>query len=42
MDRARREELVHKGYENAKRFSWEASAEKLNDIIEGKIRQWNR
>lgn len=42
MDRARREELVHKRYENAKRFSWEASAKKLNDIIEGKIRQWNR
>lgn len=28
------QELRQKGYENAKRFSWEKSAEKLRDIIE--------
>lgn len=26
--------LVQKGFENAKRFSWEASAQKLNEIVE--------
>lgn len=30
-------ELVEKGYENARRFSWQASAEKLNEIIERHI-----
>ena len=33
-DPARREELVQKGFQNVKRFSWEASAHKLNEIIE--------
>ena len=33
-DRRLREELVQKGYENAKRFSWHTSAELLNEIIE--------
>lgn len=32
-DSARREELVQKGFQNVKRFSWEASAYKLNEII---------
>lgn len=29
-----RQELIRKGYENAKRFSWDRSAEKLDEIIE--------
>ena len=33
-DKALAVELVEKGYENAKRFSWVKSAEKLNEVIE--------
>ena len=36
-DKALAAELVKKGYENAKRFSWQASAEKLNEVIERQI-----
>ena len=36
-DRALAAELVGKGYENAKRFSWARSAEKLNDVIEREV-----
>ena len=31
-------ELTERGYRNAERFSWQASAEKLNDIIEEEFR----
>ena len=31
-------ELVERGYENAKRFSWQASAERLNEIIEREVK----
>lgn len=34
-----RQKLVQKGYENAKRFSWDESAEKLNEIIEKVVAQ---
>ncbi|EDM23173.1 Glycosyltransferase [Caminibacter mediatlanticus TB-2] len=30
-----REELIQKGFENIKRFSWEKSAKKIIDVIEG-------
>ena len=30
-------EQVKKGYENARRFSWQASAEKLNEVIEREV-----
>lgn len=33
-DQNLRNELIQKGYENAKRFSWQKSAEVLNEIIE--------
>ena len=36
-DRSLAAKLVEKGYENATRFSWQASAEKLNEIIERQI-----
>ncbi len=36
-DKALAAELVRKGYANAKRFSWRASAEKLNEVIERRI-----
>lgn len=32
-----REKLVRVGYENAKRYSWAASAQRLNEIIEGEL-----
>ena len=36
-DKALAAELVRKGYANAKRFSWQASAERLNEVIERQI-----
>lgn len=37
-DPALTEELVRRGYENEKRYSWEKSAEKLNEIIERNVK----
>jgi len=34
-DKSLQNELIQKGYENLKRFSWEKSAKKIIDIIEG-------
>lgn len=36
-DKAFAAELVKKGHENAKRFSWDASAGLLKEIVEGKV-----
>lgn len=36
-DKALAAELMEKGYANAARFSWQASAEKLNDVIEREV-----
>ncbi len=36
-DKALAADLVEKGYANARRFSWQASAERLNEVIERQI-----
>ena len=38
-DRTLAEKLVKAGYENAKRFSWQRSAERLNEIIEREVQE---
>ena len=32
--------LTERGYQNAERFSWQASAERLNTIVEEEFRKW--
>ncbi|MFS7161567.1 glycosyltransferase family 4 protein [Serratia proteamaculans] len=34
-NQGKRDELIHLGFSNVKRFSWSNSAEKLNDVIRG-------
>ena len=36
-DQNLRNELIQKGYENAKRFSWQKSAALLNEIVEREL-----
>lgn len=38
-DQTLREEIINKGYHNAERFSWKSSAEQLNRVVEGIIKE---